>query len=142
MAGSFAALVLPLALLVPAQRASSSTEAQIVRLEHEWLDAAQHRDRAALERILSDDFVDIAYSGAVRTKADALAAPVAAAGTTQTLDQMKVRTYGDAAIVTGRNTVAARDGTRRAVVRFTDVFVRQRGIWRAVSAQETLERIR
>jgi ketosteroid isomerase-like protein len=138
MAGSFAALVLPLALLVPAQR--HAKEAPFLKLEHEWLVAARHRDREVLERILSDDFVDIAYSGAVRTKANALAAPVAPAGTTQTLDQMKVRVYGDTAIVTGRNTVAARDGTRRAVVRFTDVFVRQRGIWRAVSAQETLER--
>jgi ketosteroid isomerase-like protein len=130
------------ALLTPAPRANASSpvEAQVLKLEHEWLDAAARRDRGALDRILAQDFVDISYTGAVRLKSDVLAARAAPDGTKQALDTLKVRVYGQTAVVTGRNTVSAADGSRVAVLRFTDVFVRQDGAWRAVSAQETLER--
>jgi ketosteroid isomerase-like protein len=35
----------------------SEAEQEIIKLAHEWLDAIAQRDRAALERILADDFV-------------------------------------------------------------------------------------
>ncbi len=46
--------------------------------------------------------------------------------------------YGRTAVVTGVNVLRGPGGDV-ARVRFTDVFVAQRGRWRAVSAQETLE---
>ena len=51
---------------------------------------------------------------------------------------MRVRVWGAAGVVTGVNTVTARDGSFAVRVRFTDVFVRRGDVWKAVSAQETL----
>jgi len=58
----------------------------------------------------------------------------------QTLSELKVRVYGDTAVVTGLNMAAAVDGSFTTRIRFTDVFVKHAGTWRAVSAQETPER--
>lgn len=79
-------------------------------------------------------------NGAVITKAEAVRmckAPEAAIETL-TSDNMSVRRYGDAAVVTGR-TIATTAGANRQTVslRFTDVFVRRDGRWQAVASQAT-----
>jgi len=51
-----------------------------------------------------------------------------------------VRVFGDTAIATGINTVHSKTKGWTVEVAFTDVFVRARGQWRAVSAQETLQK--
>ena len=55
-----------------------------------------------------------------------------------TIDDVNVRVFGDAAVVTGRTTVTA-GGTSPATVtlRFTDVFVRRSGRWLAVASHAT-----
>ena len=55
------------------------------------------------------------------------------------LDDLKVRFYGQTAIVTGVNVVQSVDDPSDQVeVRFTDVFVEHGGRWRVVTAQETV----
>lgn len=112
----------------------------LLDLEQRWATAAGARDHTALDAILADGFVDVSWQGKLRSKADALAAPAAPVKTTQTLSELKVRIYGDAAVVTGLNTAMAANKSFTARIRFTDVFVKQAGTWRAVSAQETLEK--
>jgi ketosteroid isomerase-like protein len=126
-------------LAVSAHAAPSDTQ-QLQDLEQRWLTAAMQHDTAALQTILVDDFVDVTYQGGLRDKADHLKSSLAPGKTKQTLDGLKVRVYGDTGIVTGQNTIVADDGSFTARVRFTDVFVKQQGVWRAVSAQETLEK--
>ena len=111
----------------------------LLDLEQHWVTAAAAHDHAALDAILADDFIDISWQGKLRGKADALSALAAPAQTRQYLSGLKVRLYGDTAVVTGLNTVTAADRSFTAYIRFTDVFVRQAGAWRAVSAQETPE---
>jgi hypothetical protein len=47
-------------------------EHTILRIEHKWLRALVERDRATLDRILADDFVDSNWKGELRTKRQAL----------------------------------------------------------------------
>lgn len=122
-----------------AAQASDTDRAQIAALEHRWLDAA-HGDRRALTDILAPDFIDIDVNGEVRTRADHLARAATPAATTETITQLDVRTFGDTAIATGINTVHSKTQGWTVNVAFTDVFVRRHGQWRAVSAQETLQK--
>jgi hypothetical protein len=50
-------------------------------------------------------------------------------------DNLVVRAFGDAAVVTGRTTASA--GGQTVILRFTDVFVRRDGRWLAVASQAT-----
>jgi ketosteroid isomerase-like protein len=131
-------------LLVPAASGaatggSGGAEA-LIRVEERWIDALQRRDAAVVAEILADDFLDSTYKGELRTKGEALAGlrSPSRADTDQRLSEMRARTWGAAGVVTGINTVTARDGSFSVRVRFTDVFVRRGGVWKAVSAQETL----
>lgn len=113
----------------------------LIAVEHQWIQALQSHDTAALDRLLDDSFVDSTFRGGLRTKHDVLTGPRAAgAYRSIRLDDMNVRRYGDTAIVTGVNVLEGPGGhDDLAHVRFTDVFMRERGRWRAVSAQETLQ---
>jgi ketosteroid isomerase-like protein len=115
-------------------------DTQLISLEQTWMTAAQHRDIRVLDNILSDDYIDINYKGMLRDKADALrAANLKLSQYTQKLSQQKVRFYGNTAIVTGHGELLGSDHSSYAAWRFTDVFVKQDGVWRAVSSQETVE---
>lgn len=114
----------------------AAAAAPLLRLEQTWLRATQSRDIAALKRILREDYVDINYAGILRDKSDALRAPnVASRKTTQTLSEEKVRIDGATAVVTGLGTLVA--GSHTYQWRFTDVFIADHGVWRAMSSQET-----
>ncbi|HET9836337.1 MAG TPA: nuclear transport factor 2 family protein [Rhodanobacteraceae bacterium] len=132
----------PILMFVPAavHADAAAGKAQIIALEHRWLDAIRHHDRRALEMILADRFVDINASGRVRDRDEAIAHASAPADTTQTITQIKVRSYGDTAIATGINTVHSRTQGWTVDIAFTDVFVRGDHGWQAVSAQETLRK--
>ena len=120
---------------------SATPDAYFVDLEHRWLDALAKHDIAALDALLDDSFVDSTFRGAVRTKHDVLTGPPAGgAYRSIRLDDLAVRRYGsDTAIVTGVNVLQGTAPDDIVRVRFTDVFVRKDGRWRAVSAQETLQ---
>jgi len=120
-------------------RESSPREA-LIRLERRWVEALERRDAAAVGAILADDFVDTTYRGERRTRGEALAGLTSPqrAPTTQELSDLQARVYGATGIVTGVNHVTGRNPDFSARLRFTDVFVRTGGVWKAVSAQETL----
>jgi len=113
----------------------------LIRLEQRWIEAIERRDAAAVATVLADDFVDTTYRGQRRTRSEALAGLTSPsrARTTQQLSDLEARVYGATGIVTGVNTVTGRNPDFSVRLRFTDVFVKNNGVWRAVSAQETLE---
>jgi ketosteroid isomerase-like protein len=54
------------------------------------------------------------------------------------VDEIAVRWFGDAAVVTGRTKVVTGGATPGQVsLRFTDVFIRKGGRWQAVASQAT-----
>lgn len=117
------------------QRAKT-VEMRILELEQIWMRAAQQRNVQVLDRILSNDYVDINYRGILRHKADALRTSNLQLNIyTQKLSREHVRLYANTAVVTGCDILMT--GKHRYFARFTDVFAEQHGAWRAVSSQET-----
>jgi ketosteroid isomerase-like protein len=119
---------------------SSIVQKTLLDLEGEWARALERGDMKALDRIVASDFVDTNYLGGIATKAQMFSA-----GASQDrprrlnhLEEMRARVYGDTGIVNGLNLVTDQEGRFLRRVRFTDVFTRQNGRWRAVSAQETV----
>lgn len=127
-------------LTVSAAVAAPSDTQQLEELEQRWMTAGMQRDTATLKDILADDFVDVTYQGKLRDKADHLKSSLTPSRSKQSLGELKVRIYGDTGIVNGLNVVVTQDDSVTYKVRFTDVFVKGKGVWRAVSAQETLEK--
>jgi ketosteroid isomerase-like protein len=138
------ALLLPLAFACGVANAAAadaeSDRAQIAALEQRWLAAIRGGDRHALGEILAKGFVDINTDGKMRERDEAIAHASAPPDTTQTIRQLKVRVFGDTAVANGINTVHSKAHGWTVEVAFTDVFMRERGVWRAVSAQETLRK--
>lgn len=133
--------ILLAALLATTTAVGAPTDTQQLKeLEQRWMTAGTQRDTATLKDVLADDFVDITYQGKLRDKADHLKSSLAPSKSKQSLEELKVRIYGDTGIVNGLNVVVTQDGSATYMVRFTDVFVKRKGVWRAVSAQETLEK--
>jgi len=118
-----------------------TAEQTLLQLENDWSQADLHKDAAALNRILAEDWIGIDFEGTVLNKTQALRgiASDAAALESTTLRNMKVRIYGDTAVITGTDTEQGeyhgKDSSGSYV--WTDVFVRRNGRWQAVSSQST-----
>ena len=136
-------LALPLVLAAFSDAGSMTSEESSVReAEARWVAALETRDAAALGALLDEDFVDITWKGEVRDRRAAVAALAAPErpSMTQRLQEIRVRFAAPGvAVVTGVNVVTSKAPDFTARVRFTDVFVRRGGAWKALSAQETLE---
>ena len=120
-----------------AQAGAAAAQQQAVEtLERRWL--AAENDPAALESILADDFIHVLPLGFI-TKKEQLdylrSHPAPSDGTTRRFDDLRVRVYGTAAVVTGIVVATSPDGTVGKTA-FTDVFAYRDRTWRAVSAQE------
>jgi ketosteroid isomerase-like protein len=119
----------------------NSAEQTLIQLENDWSQADLKRDAAALDRILAEDWIGIDFEGAVLSKAQALKGIDSGSGSLQStvLRDMKVRVYGDTAIITGSDTEKGeyhgKDSSGKYL--WTDVFVRRHGRWQAVSSQST-----
>jgi hypothetical protein len=115
--------------------------AEIVQLEHRWLQDDQTGNAADLNRILASDFLRPYPPGGtfIGKKAMLLYAHTRAAhagGPQAKFDQLRVWFYGDTAIARGVLTTKDAHGQVVRKLLFTDVFVRRQGRWQAVSAQE------
>jgi ketosteroid isomerase-like protein len=114
-----------------------SDHEQLRELNQAYIRASLRSDVAWYGAALADDFVYVGPDGAVLDKPRFLAMIAAGSGqATYRLDDVQVRTWGDVALVRGVGawtTHAGVDGTSH----YTDLYVRQGGGWRCVSAQVT-----
>jgi ketosteroid isomerase-like protein len=126
-----------------AQAKISKPVQALVQIEREWSDADVKKDVAALNRIMADDWTGIDFQGAVLTKAEALGEVArqtdATETSTTTLGKMKVRIFGNTAVVSGTEieTSKYRGNDSSGTYIWTDVFVERKGRWQAVSSQST-----
>jgi ketosteroid isomerase-like protein len=120
---------------------SDETERELRELEGELVGAVLRRDSSALRRILSDDLTFVTPFGDVFDKA-----AVADIGDNTDLvndsieiDDVRVRVYGEAAVVTGRAALKARvkDLDLSGQYRYVRVYARQEGRWQVVAYQAT-----
>lgn len=134
------------ALICTAQAAlldgqSSSVGDSVRALESQRAQALLKADTVALSQLVADDFVEISRFGTLRTKADNMRE--IASGTLKLTavryDSLSVRVYGDVAVLQGTadNTGIFHGFPFTGKIRYTRVFVRRDGRWRAVAMQQT-----
>ncbi len=132
-----------LAVLAAAPAYSQSPNAeQAVLKAYRALDQAQFKkDRAVMERLMADDYVYTHSNGAVNDKAADIRETMSEdiKWTDTKNDDVKVRMYGNVAVVTGQVTLT---GSAKNYVpgprRFTEIWVKRGERWRNVGGQTTL----
>lgn len=116
-----------------AARDLRSDEAAILQVTRDACAAFLHGDTRRLMEILTEDFTLTDASGTVTTRADEIANAQTGAVQYEVFENhdMKVRVYGDSAVVTGRTTVKGNAGPSAfaAEFQFTDALVRRGDRW-------------
>jgi ketosteroid isomerase-like protein len=124
-----------------AQTQSESVEQELTKLENEWADAWVKSDVAFHDRIMADDYTFTSAWGGVITKADNLARIKSGdiVITSWVLADMKVRVYGDAAVVTGHNAIKEtyKGEDVSSQNRWTHTWVKLAGRWQCVAAHSS-----
>ncbi len=126
----------------PAYAQSQDAADQAVLKEYRALAEAQFKkDRATMERLMADDYVYTHSNGAVNDKAADIKETISddIKWTDRKSEDLKVRTYGNVAVVTGQETL---NGSAKNYVsgprRFTEIWVKHSGHWQNVGGQTTL----
>ena len=127
----------------PAKRAEKpkQMEEEILKVENEFVDAIARNNREAIEQFVTDDWIIINADGGIIDKERFLG--VIESGTLahelMECDDMRVRAYGDCAVVTAltrsKGKFMGQEFTTHE--RSTDVFVRRDGEWRCALTQLT-----
>lgn len=118
----------------------AGVEQVLMQMERDGNEATVKKDVATLDKLLADDWVYQGPAG-IQTKAQALTDLKSEDQKFDsiTLGDMKVRVFGNTAIVTGgedeKSTYKDKDTSGRYL--WTDVFVKRHGHWRLVASQAT-----
>jgi ketosteroid isomerase-like protein len=110
---------------------------EIEALEERWRSAIISNNVSEMDHLLADDYIGISANGTVETKAQALAARKAGTVRITMLDlnDLKVRVYGDTAVVTSKADLAGTNGQSdiSGNYRYTRVYNKRLGQWKIVS---------
>ena len=134
------ASILSLAVLLNAAWAASAEE-ELKKLETNRAAAVVKGDVATLEKQTSDDYTLINMNGQMSDKSQMVSAFKSGQTklTSDELSDMKVRVYGNTAVITGKadvkGTLGGRDATGQ--IMFTRVYVKKGGQWQSVAFQQT-----
>jgi ketosteroid isomerase-like protein len=110
---------------------------QLSALNDDFIRSVQEGDVARFEEILADDFLNSSPDASISDKKQFLAAigrPVTIKGLAA--DDVRVRIFGDFAIIHGRTSYTTAEGEKRNG-RYTDIYARRGGHWLAVAAHVT-----
>jgi hypothetical protein len=118
----------------------TSVEQIISQLEGELREATLKNDAAVTGRILADSWINTNANGTIIEKKQLLATISSFQFISIEDEEVRIDTYDNTAVVTGRSTrkLANPDGSLLTrYVRFTRVYVNQAGNWQVVAAQAT-----
>ena len=125
----------------PVRATNSSTEEFIRFLEDAWVNAIVHKDTNVLNHVIADDFGGLSPNGFAYTKQEAISDVQSGSYVVDSmvLENVKVRVYGDTALVTFYQNEKSKfgDEDRSGRYAFTDVWVKRDGVWQAVASQGT-----
>ena len=120
---------------------NSEDQQTLIKIQHEWAEARLKRDSSFPQRIEADDFTVVWFNGTIVSKEEDLKSyeSTDTVFTDFKIDDLKVRFYGDMAIVVGQGSIKAQTKTQDLGGKYvwTDTFVKQRGAWTAVASQVT-----
>jgi ketosteroid isomerase-like protein len=119
---------------------------EIDQLEQNWRDAVLHRNAAAMDTLLADDYIAITSNGTLQSKEQTLTSLRSGALRFASIEfsDRKVRFYGQTALVTSRAEVSGTtaEGDVSGSYRYTRVYVRdERGSWKVVSFEASRIRV-
>jgi ketosteroid isomerase-like protein len=121
-----------------ATKSGNGVEDVILKIEHQWAEAWVKRDIDSMKRFVAPDWTAATEDGELTNKVQFDADLKNGVLTFESLkiDDMKVRIYGDTVIVSGVETEKSKykDKDTSGTYRFTDVFVRRDGQWRAIAS--------
>jgi len=142
-----ALLALAAAAPAQAQHDKKKTYKQVIaQLEEQWRQAQMNNDAAAIDKLLSDDYIGISAQGMLSTKAQTLARIQARQVTINKLDvqDQKIAVHGDTAVVTCQVEIDASNTASNPPVhvhsrlRYTRVYLHYpSGAWRIVNFEST-----
>ena len=124
------------AVLTPAPNAKAEDTQQVItQLEREWVAAILAKDTAAIDRLLSEDFVGTTNDQKYY-KTDAVADVQTGTHESLELNDIEVRVFGNAAIATMSQNEKSRHEKEdfSGKYLFTNVWVKTGGEWRAVAS--------
>ena len=120
---------------------SNGLAEEVKRLNRQWMESYVRSDIAFLEQHLADDYMSTFPDGTILDKKGEIAALKSGdiSLAEMTPSEMDVRTYGEAAVITGRSVIKAKVKGQEVSgeYRFTDVWVKQHNRWMAVASQVT-----
>ena len=119
------------------QRTPEQDRRGLMELETDWL-AGEH-NAALLDKILAPDFVHPVVTGDLLDKTQHIYYAtkfLPPSNLKQRFENLKIRLYGDFAIVNGLVVTSNEHGKDVDQSVFTDVFAYRDGSWRAINAQE------
>ena len=126
-----------------AQKSAEASKAEgiLLAMEKTWTDAIAKKDLAAVGLILADEYMIIDDEGLVRDKAATLTRLKSADNdiSTAVVDELKVKLYGNVAVVTGRQTEKSVEKGKNTSgsYRYTDVWVKRGASWQVVNTHES-----
>jgi Domain of unknown function (DUF4440) len=130
--------VLILGVAILAQTQTESVEKELIKLKNDSLQAFLKNDSAFYDRFLADDYIGTDEHGNVKTKAQEIAEIKAGAhlSTSAVQDNVRVRVFGGAAVVTGRNIMKGlfQGKEYSSPYLWTETFIRLGGRWQCVAS--------
>jgi len=121
---------------------AASVEDELKKFEQDRAAATVKGDVATLEKQTSDDYTFINFSGKMVDKSQMIENFKSGRTklTSNEVDDMKVRVYGNTAVMTGKADLAGTiEGKEtKQEVMFTRVFVKKGGGWQTVALQQSL----
>ena len=124
-----------------AAQAPSATDQTVLELDRALIDALFKKDRTTFEPLLADDYIYIHSNGTVASREEEIAQTMASdvKWTASKLSGLKVRVYGDAAIVTGTLThTGSAKGYVGGARLVTHLWAKRNGRWQSVGGQSTV----
>jgi ketosteroid isomerase-like protein len=119
------------------KREAHAVHKQIESLEMQWRQAVVDNNVPVIDHLLADDYVGISANGTIEDKAQAIAQRKAGTVriTVLNLDDLKIRLYGDIAVVTSIADLQGVNGQSdiSGKYRYTRVYNRRLGEWKIVS---------
>jgi hypothetical protein len=127
----------------PLEQSDSTAKDELIQIERELAVAWPKGDKQTIDRILAPDWSVTNALGQVQTKdqvmRDAFQSDILKVKSAS-VDEIKVRLFGNTAIVTGRSVSEGLyvGKSFSATLRFTDVFVKRKRHWQVVASHASV----
>ena len=126
---------------------AAAIEAELIKLEREWADAAKTKNAEAVKRIVADNAVLVYPDGTTATKADEVRTIESGAISAESFEMIDPKVTvidADAAFISGRSVIKngkyAAPNQKKPIdvsgeYRLLDVYVKRDGKWQVIASQ-------